>query len=164
MRLVIVGGSDAGISPGLSARTRDGETVTLPYDRLVIGTAPSRSARRSTVSTSSELVMVCTCCTPSTTPRLVDSIVRRRARKAVIVGAGYIGHEMADALTTRGVAVTVLEQLGPVMPTLDPELADPLAEHLPAHFLRPRWRGRPIRRATTARSPRDRPTRRTAAR
>jgi NADPH-dependent 2,4-dienoyl-CoA reductase/sulfur reductase-like enzyme len=41
---------------------------------------------------------------------------------AVIVGAGYIGLEMADALTTRGLAVTQMEQLPEVLPTVDPEL------------------------------------------
>jgi NADPH-dependent 2,4-dienoyl-CoA reductase/sulfur reductase-like enzyme len=40
----------------------------------------------------------------------------------VIVGAGYIGLEMADALTVRGLAVTQMEQLGEVLPTVDPEL------------------------------------------
>src|ERR1700676_3633693 len=41
---------------------------------------------------------------------------------AVIVGAGYIGLEMADALTTRGLQVTQIEQLPEVLPTVDPEL------------------------------------------
>jgi NADPH-dependent 2,4-dienoyl-CoA reductase/sulfur reductase-like enzyme len=41
---------------------------------------------------------------------------------AVIVGAGYIGLEMADALTTRGLAVTQMEQLPEVLPTVDPAL------------------------------------------
>ena len=41
---------------------------------------------------------------------------------AVIVGAGYIGLEMADALTTRGLPVTQMEQLPEVLPTVDPEL------------------------------------------
>ena len=41
---------------------------------------------------------------------------------AVIVGAGYIGLEMADALTVRGLAVTQMEQLSEVLPTVDPEL------------------------------------------
>ena len=41
---------------------------------------------------------------------------------AVIVGAGYIGLEMADALTVRGLAVTQMEQLPEVLPTVDPEL------------------------------------------
>jgi NADPH-dependent 2,4-dienoyl-CoA reductase/sulfur reductase-like enzyme len=41
---------------------------------------------------------------------------------AVIVGAGYIGLEMADALTVRGLAATQMEQLPEVLPTVDPEL------------------------------------------
>jgi NADPH-dependent 2,4-dienoyl-CoA reductase/sulfur reductase-like enzyme len=41
---------------------------------------------------------------------------------AVIVGAGYIGLEMADALTVRGLQVTQMEQLPEVLPTIDPEL------------------------------------------
>jgi NADPH-dependent 2,4-dienoyl-CoA reductase/sulfur reductase-like enzyme len=42
--------------------------------------------------------------------------------RAVIVGAGYIGLEMADALTVRGLHVTQMEQLGEVLPTVDPAL------------------------------------------
>ena len=41
---------------------------------------------------------------------------------AVIVGAGYIGLEMADALTERGLAVTQIEQLPEVLPTVDAAL------------------------------------------
>jgi NADPH-dependent 2,4-dienoyl-CoA reductase/sulfur reductase-like enzyme len=41
---------------------------------------------------------------------------------AVIVGAGYIGLEMADALTVRGLRVAQMEQLPEVLPTVDPEL------------------------------------------
>ena len=41
---------------------------------------------------------------------------------AVIVGGGYVGLEMADALTVRGLRVTQMEQLPEVLPTVDPEL------------------------------------------
>ncbi len=41
---------------------------------------------------------------------------------AVIVGAGYIGLEMAEALVARGLAVTQMEQLPEVLPTVDPEI------------------------------------------
>ena len=40
---------------------------------------------------------------------------------AVIVGAGYIGLEMAEALVARGLAVTQFEQLSEVLPTVDPD-------------------------------------------
>jgi NADPH-dependent 2,4-dienoyl-CoA reductase/sulfur reductase-like enzyme len=41
---------------------------------------------------------------------------------AVIVGAGYIGLEMAEALVTRGLSVIQMEQLPEVLPTVDPAL------------------------------------------
>jgi NADPH-dependent 2,4-dienoyl-CoA reductase/sulfur reductase-like enzyme len=52
---------------------------------------------------------------------------------AVIVGAGYIGLEMADALTIRGLHVTQLEQLPEVLPTVDPELGALVHAELAAH-------------------------------
>ncbi len=49
---------------------------------------------------------------------------------ALVVGAGYIGLEMADALVERGVAVTVVERLDRVLVNLDPEPAALVEEHL----------------------------------
>ena len=42
--------------------------------------------------------------------------------RALIVGAGYIGLEMAEALVARGLSVTQMEQLPEVLPTVDPEI------------------------------------------
>lgn len=53
---------------------------------------------------------------------LVRTLEERQPATALIVGAGYIGLEMADALTLRGLSVTQMEQLPEVMPTVDPEL------------------------------------------
>jgi NADPH-dependent 2,4-dienoyl-CoA reductase/sulfur reductase-like enzyme len=52
---------------------------------------------------------------------------------ALIVGAGYIGLEMADALTVRGLQVTQMEQLPEVLPTVDPQLGALVAAELAAH-------------------------------
>jgi NADPH-dependent 2,4-dienoyl-CoA reductase/sulfur reductase-like enzyme len=50
------------------------------------------------------------------------------ARSAVIVGGGgYIGLEMAEAFTSRGLSGTLVEQAPAVMPTVDPELGELLA-------------------------------------
>ena len=51
----------------------------------------------------------------------------------VIVGAGYIGLEMADALTTRGLSVIQIEQLPEVLPTVDPALGALVRAELQAH-------------------------------
>src|ERR1700728_2217293 len=52
---------------------------------------------------------------------------------AIIVGAGYIGLEMADALVTRGLSVTQIEQLPQVLPTVDPELGSLVHAELTGH-------------------------------
>jgi NADPH-dependent 2,4-dienoyl-CoA reductase/sulfur reductase-like enzyme len=52
---------------------------------------------------------------------------------AVIVGGGYIGLEMADALTVRGLAVTQMEQLPEVLPTVDPQLGALVHAELAGH-------------------------------
>jgi NADPH-dependent 2,4-dienoyl-CoA reductase/sulfur reductase-like enzyme len=55
------------------------------------------------------------------------------ARTAVIIGAGYLGLEMADALTIRGLEVTQVEQLPQVLPTVDLDLGRLVAAELRAH-------------------------------
>jgi NADPH-dependent 2,4-dienoyl-CoA reductase/sulfur reductase-like enzyme len=52
---------------------------------------------------------------------------------AVIVGAGYIGLEMAEALITRGIHVIQMEQLPEVLPTVDPALGVKVHAHLAEH-------------------------------
>jgi len=50
-------------------------------------------------------------------------LLTERPRRGVIIGAGYIGLEMAEALAAHGVAVTVVDAAAQVMPTLDEEMA-----------------------------------------
>lgn len=53
---------------------------------------------------------------------LLDSLGAARGRRAVVVGAGYIGVEMAEALLGRGFEVTVLNRGEQPMATLDPDM------------------------------------------
>ncbi|MFJ6351520.1 FAD-dependent oxidoreductase [Streptomyces sp. NPDC054835] len=53
---------------------------------------------------------------------LLDSLGLARGRRAVVVGAGYIGVEMAEALLGRGFEVTVLNRGEQPMATLDPDM------------------------------------------
>jgi NADPH-dependent 2,4-dienoyl-CoA reductase/sulfur reductase-like enzyme len=50
-------------------------------------------------------------------------ISQEHPKRAVIIGGGYIGLEMADALRHRGLEVTVLEFLSEVLSTMDPEMS-----------------------------------------
>jgi NADPH-dependent 2,4-dienoyl-CoA reductase/sulfur reductase-like enzyme/rhodanese-related sulfurtransferase len=60
-------------------------------------------------------------------------IVDRKARTAVVVGGGYIGLEMAEQLTRRGLTVALAEALPQVMAALDPEMAAHLHAELRAN-------------------------------
>jgi NADPH-dependent 2,4-dienoyl-CoA reductase/sulfur reductase-like enzyme len=57
-------------------------------------------------------------------------IARQKPRRAVIVGGGYIGLEMAEALHAHGMAITVLEMLPQVLPNFDADMAGPVAQEL----------------------------------
>jgi len=54
----------------------------------------------------------------------------RTPRRAVVVGSGFIGLEMTEQLTRRGVAVTLVERLPQVMPALDADMGFRVAETL----------------------------------
>jgi NADPH-dependent 2,4-dienoyl-CoA reductase/sulfur reductase-like enzyme len=55
--------------------------------------------------------------------RLVARLDRAGDRHAVVIGAGYLGLEMAEALVMRGLDVTLVDRNGQVMATLDPDMA-----------------------------------------
>lgn len=65
----------------------------------------------------------------------LHQVLEQPERKRVaIIGAGYIGLEMAEALTARGRQVTVLEAYEQVLPrTVDPELARHVQSELERH-------------------------------
>ncbi|MGO8687310.1 MAG: FAD-dependent oxidoreductase [Candidatus Dormibacteria bacterium] len=64
---------------------------------------------------------------------LMRTLEEGSVARAVIVGAGYIGLEMAEALVARGLAVTQIEQLPEVLPTVDPELGGLVHQQLVDH-------------------------------
>jgi NADPH-dependent 2,4-dienoyl-CoA reductase/sulfur reductase-like enzyme len=55
---------------------------------------------------------------------------RERPQRAVVVGGGYIGLEMAEALVSNGLTVTLVEGAAQPMSTLDPEMGELVARAL----------------------------------
>lgn len=62
--------------------------------------------------------------------RLLDALAERSPRRGVIVGGGYIGLEMAEALQLRGLDVTLIDLTDRPMTTLEPELGGRIANEL----------------------------------
>ena len=71
---------------------------------------------------------------------LTTSLEQLAPRTALIVGAGYVGLEMAEGLTARGIAVTQVERLPEVLPTVDPELGALVRAELERHGVQVRTR------------------------
>ncbi len=68
--------------------------------------------------------------------RINEFLEESRPTSAVIAGGGFIGLEMAEAFTKRGLATAVVELLPRLMPTLDPEISCLIRERLESHGVR----------------------------
>jgi NADPH-dependent 2,4-dienoyl-CoA reductase/sulfur reductase-like enzyme len=101
----------------------DGDVSRLPYDELVAGTGalpvhpPIDGLAELGVDDEVHVLH-----SMGDTFALMASMDRLQPSTALIVGAGYVGLEMADALTLRGLSVIQIEMLAEVLPTVDPEL------------------------------------------
>jgi NADPH-dependent 2,4-dienoyl-CoA reductase/sulfur reductase-like enzyme/rhodanese-related sulfurtransferase len=63
----------------------------------------------------------------------IDSFIKEnKPQKAVVVGGGFIGLEMVEALTKRGMAVSIIEMAPHVMPLLEGEIAGTIQEEMEA--------------------------------
>ncbi len=76
--------------------------------------------------------------------RIDEFIKREKTKRAVVVGAGYIGLEMAENLRNRGMLVAVVEMTEQVMPVLDREMANLLHQNLQQHSIA-LWLGETVR-------------------
>ncbi|MDR0991065.1 MAG: FAD-dependent oxidoreductase, partial [Propionibacteriaceae bacterium] len=102
----------------VTANTPDGP-VTLAYDQLIL--APGAVAVRPPIPGIDHPAV-----TALQTVDEATALVQRLgggAKSAVVLGAGFIGLEAAEALQRRGLAVTVVELAPHVLPPLETELA-----------------------------------------
>ncbi len=64
------------------------------------------------------------------TDRIKNFVDTRKPKRALIVGAGFIGLEMAENLHNRGILVTIVEALEQMMGVLDYDMATLIHQHL----------------------------------
>lgn len=132
----------------------------MTYDQLVVGTgaAPARPpieglAGEEALGQNDGVHLLHSM---GDTFELVRTLEQASPASAVIVGAGYIGLEMAEGLTARGLSVTQFEQLPEVLPTVDPSLGALVNAELASHGVDVRT-GTTVRRI--ARAPAGSPSR-----
>ena len=105
-----------------------GSQSELPYDKLVLATG-SRPIVPPIDGISLKNVWFMR--HPDDAESMVEQIEKQKLSRAVLVGAGYIGIEMAEALRGRGLDVTMIEMFDQILPQfLDLEMAELAAKHI----------------------------------
>lgn len=64
---------------------------------------------------------------------ITEFIEQHQPKKAVVIGAGFIGLEMAESLVSRGLEVTIVEKAPHVLPPFDEEMAAYITNELKTH-------------------------------
>lgn len=109
-------------------RLNDGAESDLPYDKLVLATGGT--AFRPPIP-GLHLKNVWFMTHPEDARTLVEEIVAQGLEKAIMVGAGFIGIEMVEALIYKGLEVTLVEMAPQIMPgVMDPDMARYAQNHL----------------------------------
>ncbi len=135
----------------LALREKDGSRSLLDYDELVVGTGavPVRPPIEG-IDDLGPQDGVHLLHSMGDTFALTESLDRIKPTTALIVGAGYVGLEMAEGLTMRGIAVTQVEMLPEVLPTVDVELGALVHAELQRHGVDVHTRSTVTRIARTA--------------
>ena len=107
--------------------TDTGETSVWPYDKLVIasGASPIRPDLPGL-----DLPQVFFMRTPDDAVALRDAVEAGGIKKAVVVGGGFIGLEIAENLNAMGVRCNVLDMASHVLPGFDSEIQEYVENHL----------------------------------
>ena len=105
-----------------------GETENYSYDRLVIAVGAS-PAELPVEGMDKQGVFKMR--TPDDAVAIRSYIEENHVKKAVVIGAGFIGLEAAENLQAKGVSVTVIDFASQVLPEiLDAEMANYVKKHL----------------------------------
>ncbi len=111
----------------ITIRTADGREYEETYDKLLLspGATPVRPPLEGIDSEG-----IFTLRNVEDTDRIKSYLTEHAVKRAVVVGAGFIGLEMAENLHHAGVAVSVVEMGNQVMAPIDFSMAAPVHQHL----------------------------------
>jgi len=107
-----------------------GKTYTESYDKLILSPG-AEPVRPPIPGIDSDRIF--TLRNVPDTDLINDFIDKHEPRRAVVVGAGYIGLEMAENLRRRGMLVAIVEMVDQVLPVIDKEMAGFIQPELHKH-------------------------------
>ena len=102
------------------------EESVYSYDKLIIATGAAPFVPK---LEGADLAGVHVLRTPDDADAIIAD-VNAGAKRAVVIGGGYIGLEVAENLTAKGLRVSVIEMLPHIMPGFDADFADFAENHL----------------------------------
>ena len=108
----------------------DSTEYAIPYDKLIL--SPGAEPIRLPIPGSDD-PRVFTLRSMADMDAIMTAIESGRPGRCLILGGGYIGLEMAEALRERQMDVTMVELAPQVMAPVDPEMAAPLHQQLTMH-------------------------------
>lgn len=111
-------------------RLDDGSEYIEGYDKLILSPG-ARPVMPGLPGEDGERLF--TLRTVEDTYRIADFVERERPGRVTVVGAGFIGLEMAENLRERGLEVTVVQRGDHVLPIFDADMAALLHNHLREH-------------------------------
>ncbi len=104
-----------------------GEPFEIPYDRLILATGSEPIRPEFYDSTAENLFQLWTL---GDMDRILADLHHHPCKRAVVVGAGFVGLEVVEQLVHRGIEVTLIERLPQILGPLDEELAKLVQEEL----------------------------------
>lgn len=111
----------------VEVRTSDGQTYTECYDKLLLSPGAS-PVRPPLPGIDNEGIF--TLRNVNDTDAIKQYLQQHQVKRAVIIGAGFIGLEMAENLQETGAEVAVVEMANQVMAPIDFSMASLVHEHL----------------------------------
>lgn len=112
----------------------DQETYTLGYDKLIL--SPGAKPFIPPAKGLEEAENIFTLRSVPDVDAIANFINIHNSKKAVVIGAGFIGLEMAESLAHRGMAVTIVEKAPHVLPPFDEEMAAYITKELVANGIK----------------------------
>ncbi|WP_321386530.1 FAD-dependent oxidoreductase [uncultured Enterococcus sp.] len=109
---------------------KQGQEEKLAYDKLIL--SPGAAPLVPPITGLAEATSVYTLRNVPDVDKITSILAETKPKEAVVIGAGFIGLEMAENLKQSGLAVTIVEAAPQILPPLDREMAALIENRLKA--------------------------------